>query len=101
MEKLREKSLLLTGYLEHLLKTELPHDVEILTPSDTNRRGAQLSISVAQGVDKVMAALQAADTICDSRKPHVIRVAPAPLYNSFVDVYKFVLILKSVLRPEP
>jgi len=39
--------------------------------------------------------------VADVRKPNVMRVAPTPLYNSFSDVYAFVVALKSVLRPPP
>lgn len=35
--------------------------------------------------------------IVDVRKPHAMRVAPAPLYNSFADVREFVLVLRDVL----
>jgi kynureninase len=45
IEKLREKSILLTGYLEMLLNDELGGHVDIFTPSDPNQRGCQLSLS--------------------------------------------------------
>ena len=35
--------------------------------------------------------------MCDYREPGVIRVAPAPFYNSFDDVYRFVEILKEIV----
>ena len=39
----------------------------------------------------------AAGVIADWREPNVIRVAPAPLYNSFENVYKMVERLKALL----
>ena len=43
MDNLRAKSLNLTGYLEYLL---LNLDTEIITPGNSDSRGAQLSIRV-------------------------------------------------------
>lgn len=36
--------------------------------------------------------------ICDVRKPNVMRIAPAPLYNTFEDVWEFVHLLSDALR---
>ncbi|KAI8849469.1 pyridoxal phosphate-dependent transferase [Chytridium lagenaria] len=85
--KLREKSLSLTAYLE-LLLDELDSDAfMVLTPRDPLQRGAQLSLwdMAVQGV------------ICDERRPDVIRVSPAPLYCTFVDVWRVVEALKVAL----
>jgi len=88
MEDLRTKSFLLTGYLERLLD-ELPKDrVRILTPRDPNRRGAQLSVMLNPGGRAQHKALLDAGLICDFRSPNVIRLAPAPLYNSFHDCWR-------------
>jgi kynureninase len=35
----------------------------------------------------------AAGVKCDFREPNVIRVAPAPLYNTFYEVWRFAQIL--------
>ena len=99
MDRLREKSIRLTAYLEYLINTEIgPSEVHIFTPSDPAQRGCQLSLSfLKRDVEAVNRSLQSAGVICDVRKPDVMRVAPAPLYNSFCDVYDFVHLLKSTL----
>ena len=100
VERLREKSLRLTGYLEFLLKDQLPEQVTIITPSNTHERGCQLSLSVALA-DKEGKAIHndmiAAGISCDWREPNVIRVAPVPLYNNFEDVHRFTETLKELL----
>lgn len=77
--------------------TDLP-EIDILTPSDPTQRGSQLSISFPVPLTAVQEELKMRGIVCDIRKPSVLRVAPAPLYNSFTDVYKFVQALKSVCR---
>lgn len=97
MEPLRAKSLLLTGYLEYLLRQELDSHAKIFTPSDPEQRGCQLSLSFNIDLDEVLKRLGAMGVMCDIRRPSCMRVAPTPLYNSFSDIYEFVKALKSVL----
>lgn len=89
MSALREKSLKLTGYLEFLLNDLSSDRFKIMTPSEPDQRGCQLSIVVYDGGRAIFEALSAAGVICDWREPDCIRVAPVPLYNSFMDVYNF------------
>ncbi len=97
MENLREKSVRLTNYLEFLLGEIHDERISVITPTDSNERGCQLSIRVANADKNLFKAISAKGVIADWREPDVIRVAPVPLYNSFVDVWKFVEILKSCL----
>lgn len=102
MDRLRAKSLALTGYLEYLLKEKLAEEVEILTPADPARRGCQLSLRLHAGrraARQVFEQLEAAGVTGDWREPDVIRVAPVPLYNSYADVYAFVDILAGLVVP--
>jgi kynureninase len=87
--RLREKSLLLTAYMEFLLREKASTKYSIITPSDPARRGAQLSIRVPSGRG-VCDRLISQGVIGDWRQPDAYRVAPVPLYNSFRDVYSFV-----------
>ncbi len=89
MPRLRAKSELLTGYLEFLLNQFGGDMLTIITPADKAQRGAQLSLRVRNNGRALFQALLARHFICDWREPDVIRVAPVPLYNTFLDVYRF------------
>jgi kynureninase len=98
---LRAKSLKLTRYLEVLLLhlMEEKNNFEIITPNDPKQRGAQLSLKLQEGLlDNVMGELERQSVVVDERKPNVIRVAPAPLYNNFTDVYDFIQAFRQALE---
>ena len=93
MERLRAKSVRLTGYLAWLLD-RLPDDaVHVITPSDPDARGCQLSIQVGRDAKGLFEELAGEGVVGDFRPPDVVRVAPVPLYNSFHDVWRFANIL--------
>ncbi|EAL65290.1 hypothetical protein DDB_G0284203 [Dictyostelium discoideum AX4] len=92
IKKLAEKSTIITGYLEYLLTHKLKTtDVQIITPSEANQRGSQLSLLI-KGIkaSQLKVNLSNSGIVCDVRDPDVIRVAPAPLYTSFNDVKYFI-----------
>eukprot|EP00073_Rattus_norvegicus_P022035 XP_006234200.1 PREDICTED: kynureninase isoform X1 [Rattus norvegicus] len=105
MTALRRKSILLTGYLEYLLKhyhggndTENKRPVvNIITPSRAEERGCQLTLTFSISKKGVFKELEKRGVVCDKREPEGIRVAPVPLYNSFHDVYKFIRLLTAIL----
>lgn len=101
MAALRRKSLALTGFLEEELDA-IPRDeapFRIITPRDEGQRGAQLSIMLETGLlDHVMEVLEEEGVAVDERKPDVIRVGPAPLYNSFEDVWRFARVFREACR---
>ncbi|KAJ3213418.1 hypothetical protein HDU67_002893 [Dinochytrium kinnereticum] len=87
IDKLRQKSLSLTGYLEILLDA-LGSDsgFKILTPRDPFSRGCQLSLFFENNrMEEVFHKLCLQGVIGDERKPDVIRISPAPLYCTFMD----------------
>jgi kynureninase len=97
IQKLNEKSRQMTAYLEFLL-LQIDNDrIRIITPSNPKDRGCQLSIQVQNGNKTIFDRITAQGVVADWREPDVIRVAPVPLYNSYMDVFKFVNILKDSL----
>lgn len=100
MAQLRKKSLLLTGYL-HFLLNEIDNSerlFEIITPTNPDMRGCQLSILMRKNGKKVFSGLMKRGIYTDWREPDVIRAAPVPLYNSFSDVYIFASTFASLLK---
>jgi kynureninase len=105
MKIIRQKSMLLTAYLvDGLDRIEQPRAgnfiFEIITPRNPAERGAQISISFreAKHMEHVLETLEAAGVVCDERRPNVLRIAPAPLYNRFMDVYNCVSVIKRALQ---
>lgn len=98
MDKLNEKSKVLTAYLEFIvgeINKQKNNCLEIITPKEN--RGCQLSI-VAHGQGKALYnKLIENGVIPDWREPNVIRCAPVPMYNSFEDIYRFGEILNRLL----
>jgi kynureninase len=97
MKNLFEKSRKLTGYLEFLLNEIQDERVSVITPSNPDERGCQLSIRVKSADKSLFNAVSNKGVIADWREPDVIRVAPVPLYNTFTDVFRFAQILKESL----
>ncbi|KAI4691627.1 Kynureninase 1 [Alternaria sp. BMP 2799] len=101
MDALRQRSLKLTAYLEaRLLKYdggEPPY--KIITPANPAERGAQLSVLLNPGLlDQVQHYIEERGVVVDERKPDVLRVAPAPLYNSFHDIHRFITVFHEACR---
>ena len=104
MRRLREKSRRLTGYLEWLIESQLGDVLEILTPRESCRRGAQLSVRVRAGRDagqSLFEYLTAHGVLGDWREPDVMRVAPAPLYNTYSDCLRYAETAKAWCNRNP
>ena len=101
MDKLIAKRNLITSYLEfvlHEIDKELEGaDFEILTPSNQDERGCQLSVYLHGQGRELFEKLMKNGVITDWREPNVIRLAPAPFYCSFEDMYEFGQILKQLI----
>lgn len=97
IDRLRAKSVALTGFLERCLDAIPGGRFEILTPRDPEARGCQLSLRIPSGGREVFRALEAEGIVGDFREPDVIRVAPVPLYNTFSEIPRFADALRRAL----
>jgi len=94
---LRTKSESLTAYLEALLGAIPGSPVRVLTPSNVAERGCQLSLHIAGRGRAVHDALRARGIVADYREPDVVRMAPAPLYNSYRDAWHTANAMREIL----
>jgi kynureninase len=96
MVALRERSLRLTAYLEKLLDEITPtRPLDLVTPREPHRRGAQLSVRIRSGtpglsgsVGELARRLRQYGVIADSREPDILRMAPVPLYSTYHDCWR-------------
>ncbi|MGE0554361.1 MAG: kynureninase, partial [Gemmatimonadales bacterium] len=93
MPALRAKSERLTGYLAYLLDRLGSERLHLITPSDPGERGCQLSVLVRERARELFDAIRSRGVVPDFRQPDVIRFSPAPLYNSFHEVWRLARIL--------
>jgi kynureninase len=103
MDRIGAKRDLMTAFTEFVIediseKNKEKCTFELITPKDKTQRGAQLSIQ-AKGQGKALFnALSDLGVVADWRDPNVIRIAPAPLYNSFEDCYWFGQLLEQAIQ---
>ena len=97
MESLLHKRDRLTQYLEELLQQQCQDQYTLITPpGDVKKqtRGAMLSIRFHDTPKSIEERLKSKGAIVDFRRPDIIRITPAPLYNSYFDIYQLVQILR-------
>ncbi len=95
---LRAKSERLTGYLEHLVRRAGGELAEIITPQEPAARGCQLSLRIPGRGGAISEGLRVRGVVGDLREPDVIRLAPAPLYNTFHEVWRAAGALSELLQ---
>jgi kynureninase len=95
MDRLAAKSKKLTAYLHKLLEEvqQMPQHQGLFSIITPKQRGCQLSLLFHRDGKKAFDYLFAHGVIADWREPDVIRIAPAPLYNSYTDAFQFAHIL--------
>lgn len=99
MPSIRAKGDKLTSYLEFLFKENCGDFVEIITPSfseENQVRGSMLSLRFKKNPKELVKSFGEKGIICDFREPDILRMAPAPLYNSYQDVFELVHLIKEI-----
>ena len=96
IDRIRAKSILLFSYLDSLIDALPAGRFETITPRAPESRGSQVSILVHERPRELFEALAREGVVGDYREPNVIRIAPAPLFNTFHEVWRFVRVLARV-----
>lgn len=101
MERLHAKRKMLAAYIRFILDEVMSgkggHLMEVITPSNEHERGCQVSILMRKNGRETFDALTRHGVVADWREPNVIRVAPVPLYNRFVDIWEFGQIVEAMI----
>lgn len=98
IDKIREKSLLLTEYLVNLVEEELQEEGFIISnPLGDLARGGHVYLEHKEAA-RICKALKSVGVVPDFRAPSGIRLAPVALYNSYLDVWEAVQRLKKIME---
>lgn len=101
IDAIEAKSRKATSLLIELVDQELrqpPYDFELATPREAHRRGGHVSIRRRQEAQRISKALRAAGVIADFRPPDTLRIAPAPLYNTYEEIVRTVQHIKEIIE---
>lgn len=94
----REKSVRMTSYFIELVDVLLPEaetGISVGSPRDPARRGGHLALE-HDDAPRIYETLLAGGVVGDLRPPNIIRLAPAPLYNAFTEIWDVVDRLRSI-----
>ncbi|MGX1192364.1 kynureninase [Metabacillus sp. SLBN-84] len=98
MAAIRRKSLSMTRVMMDLIEEELSgFSFEIVNPKEDARRGGHVALMHPEAA-RICKALKQDGVIPDYRSPNIIRLAPAPFYTSYGDIWKTVQFLKTIMR---
>jgi len=99
IDRIREKSLALTGWLMDLVDAYLaqpPYGFEIGTPREASRRGGHMALVHPEAVP-ICQALKARGLVPDFRPPNIIRVAPVALSTTYEEIWQLVSALREIV----
>lgn len=100
IEQIRSKSTKLTSYFIYLIDQILvkdPYNFYLVALRDPEKRGGHIALKRDTEIRKINETLKSRGIISDFRPPNIIRLAPAPLYNTFQEVWEVVYALKEII----
>jgi kynureninase len=98
IDRVRRKSLALTAYLMEQADAQLAElGVRVVNPREAGKRGGHVALAHPEAT-RICKALKAARVVPDFRPPNIVRLAPVALYNTFLDCYRAVEIMKRILQ---
>jgi kynureninase len=96
----RAKSLKMTSYLTSLVDAVLsgnPYNCSIGTPREEARRGGHVAIEHEEAL-RIGEALRSRGVVPDFRPPNILRIAPIPLYNTYLEIWQVVQHIKEIIE---
>jgi kynureninase len=100
MDRLRTKSIRLTEYLIELTDSWLaPLGFSVASTRDAARRGGHVVLAHDEAY-RVSRAAAAVGVVGDARPPNLLRLAPAPLTTSFVEVWEAMVRLRDLVASQ-
>lgn len=98
IDRIRAKSLALTGLLMDLADAELTeYGFVVVNPREPGRRGGHVAVAHPEAA-RICRALRADGVIPDFRPLDVVRLAPSPLYTRFADCVEAIRRLAAIMQ---
>lgn len=99
IEAIRRKSIAATEYLVDRYDDVLaPLGVDLGSPRDPQRRGSHIALEHPEGLGISRWLRTAGGVVVDFRSPSTIRVAVAPLYTTYTDIWDAVEAIRSAVN---
>lgn len=99
IDTIRKKSVLQTSYLVYLIDSLLaPLGFTLGSPRHPEDRGAHVSLQHPKGYQIAQVLIEEMSVLPDFRAPDNIRLGPAPLYTSFLEIWETVNRVKQLVE---
>ena len=90
IDRIDTKRRKMNAYFDRLLESlkDTTDQISVITPIDADKRGAQVSLQFAKKGKEIFQGLKENSIIGDWREPNIIRLSPAPLYNTYEEIHQ-------------